>query len=193
MVNSFGGYETHVLEMALNRNKQKYSKDSIKIIDEIIQAEKFNKLKYKIIQKNRLKDLIKIELLQIGPYQYFNYNDMDAIIIFKKMLLFLTPDELKTAPYDFYLYLIFFDLRDSQDASMPSKYKNLLLAYFTGILYKLDLINKDMISYYYYNFYEIYDNDVIINHFYNTNRLLPSDIQNSFGYKKPYLNKKNKK
>jgi len=181
MVNSFGGYETNVLEMALNRNKQKYNKDSIKIIDEFIQAEKFNKLKYKIIQKNRLKDLIKIELLQICPYQDFNYNDMDAIIIFKKMLLFLTPDELKTAPYDFYLYLIFFDLRDSQDASMPSKYKNLLLAYFTGILYKLDLINKDMISYYYYNFYEIYDNDVIINHFYNTKRLLPSDIQNSFG------------
>ncbi len=42
MVNSFGGYETHVLEMALNRNKQKYSKDSIKIIDEIIQNQKLN-------------------------------------------------------------------------------------------------------------------------------------------------------
>ena len=200
MINEFGGYETKLLQMALNRNQHKYDKDSIDRIDEIIQGQKFkDKIKLKKIQKQILKNLVKKELLKEDGYEDFTYDNEYTNIIFKNMIKLLTRDELMMAPYNYYLSLIFFDLRESEYDSYPSdyyhKYKNLLLDNFTIILHKLGLITVDMID---YNFYQVYDMDEIMNYFYNTPRLLESQILNSFGGKETdvlqmVLNKKKQK
>ena len=182
MINTFGGYETTNLKMALNRNKQKYVQDSIDRIDEIIQGTKFNdKIKLKKIQKYILKYLVKRELLKEDGYEDFTYDYIDANTIVKMMIRLLHRNELMAAPYNYYLSLIFFDLRQTEYDSIPSdsyhKYKNLLLNNFIIILYKLNLITIDP----YFNFYDIYSIDEIMNYFNDVPRLLDSDIYNSFG------------
>ena len=131
MINTFGGYETTNLKMVLNRNKQKYDQDSIDRIDEIIQGKKFNdKIKLKKIQKYILKYLIKRELLKEDGYEDFTYDYIDTNTILQMMIRLLRRNELMVAPYNYYLSLIFFDLRDTEYDSIPSgsyyKYKNLL-------------------------------------------------------------------
>ncbi len=115
MINEFGGYETKILQMALNRNKQKYDKVTIDLIDEIIQAKKFNdKIKLKKIQKQILKDLVKKELLKEDGYEDFTYDYEYTSIIFKNMIKLLNRKELMEAPFNYYLSLIFFDLRETE-------------------------------------------------------------------------------
>ena len=183
MINEFGGYETDILQMVLNKKKIKYNKDTINRIDEIIKGQNFkDKIKLKKIQKKILKDLVKKQLLKEYGFEYFSFDYMDTNTIIKKMISLLTSDELMMAPYNYYLSLIFIELRDTEYDSQPSdnyhKYKNLLLKNFTIILYKLSLITIDMID---FNFYEIYETHEIMNYFYNTQRLSESEIINSFG------------
>ena len=185
MINTFGGYETTNLKMALNRNKQKYDQDSIDRIDEIIQGKKFNdKIKLKKIQKYILKYLIKRELLKEDGYEDFTYDYIDTNTILQMMIRLLRRNELMVAPYNYYLSLIFFDLRDTEYDSIPSgsyyKYKNLLLNNFLIIISKLNLTTIDIIDPY-FNFYDIYSIDEIMNYFNGVTRLLELEIVNSFG------------
>ena len=179
MVNSFGGYETKILQMALNRNQHKYTIDVIDRIDGIIQGQKFRDQIKKIQERKlKLKNIIKQELLKDPTSQEAYYDFIDTNKILKVMIKILTPDDLKLDPYHYYISEIFLYLRRIEYDSYPSdfynKSKDLLLYKFNIILYRLGLITIYMID---SNFYEHCMDDEILNYFYDIPRILATDIE----------------